>query len=75
MRKLDKKQRQKEYCAELVYSTQLGRQRYLDFMRKSSTTLNMQSTQNQLRVPPLQNNIKRGGYMYRKRLCPTNNNY
>lgn len=74
MSKLEKKQRQKEYCSELVYSTQLGRQRYLDFMRKSSASLNMTGTQNQLRVPPVQE-VKRGGYMYRKRLCPTNKNY
>ena len=63
--------KQKKYCRELVYSTELGRQRYLDFIKSSSTYLNMNGTQNQLRVPPIQE-VKRGGYMYSKRLCVKN---
>lgn len=72
---MNRKQRQlkrKEYCRELVYSTELGRKRYIDFVRSSNTSLNMRGTANQLRIPPMQTEIKRGGYMYRKRLCPKN---
>ena len=72
MKHLDKKNRRGKYCRELVFSTELGRQRYLDFLENTTTSLNMTAEQNKLRVPPLQKNIKRGGYMYRTRLCRKN---
>ena len=72
MKHLDRQIKRKEYCSELVYSTELGRRRYIDFIKSSNTSLNMRGTANQLRVPPMQTEIKRGGYMYRKRLCPKN---
>ena len=69
-----KHNKNKKYCAELVFSTELGRKRYLDFLQNSSVSLNMESGVNKLKVPPFQKNIKRGGYMYSQRLCPKSNN-
>jgi hypothetical protein len=71
MNRQEKELERKIYCRELVYSTELGRKKYIEFMQKSSTSLNMSGKENQLRVPPMQE-VKRGGYMYRKRLCPKN---
>lgn len=71
MNRQEKELQRKRYCRELVYSTELGRKRYLEFMQKTTTSLNMNGRENQLRVPPIQE-VKRGGYMYRKRLCPKN---
>ena len=71
MNRQQKELERKRYCKELVYSTELGRRRYLEFIQNSSTSLNMSGRENQLRVPPIQE-VKRGGYMYRKRLCPKN---
>jgi hypothetical protein len=62
------------YCAELVYSTELGRKKYLDFIEKSTTSLNMSGSENKLRVPPKQD-VKKGGYMYSNRLCIKNRNF
>ena len=41
MKHLDKKNRRGQYCRELVFSTELGRQRYLDFLENTTTSLNM----------------------------------
>ena len=64
--------KQKKYCKELVYSTELGRQRYIDFINSTSTNLTMDNKANQLPTPPRQSDVVRGGYMYSNRLCAKN---